>query len=252
MTDYQPTTGYPTTPRYPATPDEPTTAFPSHGLAAGNQVDSDAGPGDEATAKEKAADAAQAGKQAAGEVAQTAVEHGKEIATEAQDQARNLVSEARGQLQDHARDQHRNAVSNLRSLGDELNSMANNGEQSGPASQLVRQAAERTHSAANWLDGRQPQDVLNEVGNFARRRPGAFLLGALAAGVVAGRLTRGTIASHSNDSSDDSGSNGRTASTGVTATGTSDVSAPLSPQPSPTLSSTPSSPYETGAPGGLA
>lgn len=238
MTEYQPSSGYPTTPRYPAAPEDQTAVIetgvdPLSGSSSGigtppsspvgsppsRPVGSPPSPGDgsggDASAKDKATDAAQAGKQAAGDVAQTAVGHGKEVAAEAQQQAKNLVSQARSQLQDHAHDQHRNAVTNLRSLGDELNSMANNGEQQGPAAQLVRQAADRTHAAADWLDGRQPQDVLAEVSDFARRRPGAFLLGALAAGVVAGRLTRGTIAVHQDDS------NTGTSATGTGATGTS-------------------------------
>ncbi len=79
--------------------------------------------------------------------------------------------------------------------------MAGSSEQNGVASDLVGQAADRTHGVADWLDGRQPEDLLDELRRLARRRPGAFLIGALAAGVVAGRLTRGAVAAHSDDSS---------------------------------------------------
>lgn len=157
--------------------------------------------GDEASMKDKAAESAEAGKQAAGEVAQTAAEHAKEVAQEAQSQARNLVGEARDQLRTHAGDQHRNAVSNLRSLGDELHSMAANSQDGGGvATEFVGQAADRAHGVADWLDGRQPEDLLDELRRFARRRPGAFLAGALVGGVLAGRLTRGAVAAHSDDS----------------------------------------------------
>jgi hypothetical protein len=157
----------------------------------------------DASVKDKAADSAEAGKQAVTEVAQTAAGHAKEIVGEAQSQARNLVGEARDQLRSHAADQHRNAVSNLRSLGDELRSMAGSGEQNGVATDLVSQAADRTHGVAAWLCDRQPEDLLDELRRFARRRPGAFLVGALAAGVVAGRLTRGAVAAHSDDPAGD-------------------------------------------------
>ncbi|HKC26518.1 MAG TPA: hypothetical protein VKB75_00770, partial [Jatrophihabitans sp.] len=44
-----------------------------------------------------------------------------------------------------------------------------------------------------------PGDLVDELRRFARRRPGAFLMGALAAGVVAGRLGRGVVAAHTED-----------------------------------------------------
>jgi hypothetical protein len=182
--------------------------------------------GTDASVKDKAAESAQAGKQAASEVAQTAAGQAKQVVGEAQSQARNLVGEARDQLRSHAGDQHRNAVSNLRSLGDELRSMGANSEQGGVASELVTQAADRTHGVADWLDGRQPEDLLEELRRFARRRPGAFLLGALAAGVVAGRLTRGAVAAHSEDNGADTPDLAATAQIATPAT-----AAPLPPAP---------------------
>jgi hypothetical protein len=74
----------------------------------------------------------------------------------------------------------------------------------GPASGLAHEAADRVHSLSSHLEGRQPSELLDDVRSFARRKPGLFLGGALVAGVVAGRLTRGAKAA--NDSS--SGSNG--------------------------------------------
>lgn len=153
-----------------------------------------------ATVKDKAAESAQVVKDAAGDLATTASEQVQNVAGEAQKQARDLVGEARGQVRSQVGDQHRNAVTNLRSLGDELNSMSQSSEQGGVATDLVSRAAGHAHGAADWLDAREPEDILNEVRSFARRRPGAFLVGALAAGVVAGRLGRGTVAAHSTDS----------------------------------------------------
>jgi hypothetical protein len=72
--------------------------------------------------------------------------------------------------------------------------MAANGGQSGLGAELARQAADRMHGAASWLERREPADLLDEVRNFARRRPGAFLIGAAVAGLAAGRLTRGLTA----------------------------------------------------------
>jgi hypothetical protein len=68
--------------------------------------------------------------------------------------------------------------------------MADAPEQPGVASDLIRQAAERSESVASWLDNRDPGSLLNEVKSFARQRPGTFLLLAAGAGLLAGRLGR--------------------------------------------------------------
>jgi hypothetical protein len=81
--------------------------------------------------------------------------------------------------------------------------MAEGGDGSGPASDLAKQAAERVEDAARWLDNREPGDLVEEFRGLARRRPGAFLLGAAAAGLLVGRLTRGAI-----DANRDTGSSG--------------------------------------------
>jgi len=160
---------------------------------------------EDASVKDKATQSAQVGKDAASDLASTAADKAQDVAQEAKYQARDLMGQARGQLRSQASDQHRNAVSNLRSLGDELDSMANSTQYSGKsglATDLVSQAAGHAHGVADWLDGRNPEELLDEVRRFARRRPGAFLLGALAAGVVAGRLTRGVVAEHTDSGSD--------------------------------------------------
>ena len=81
--------------------------------------------------------------------------------------------------------------------------MADNGDHHGTASELAVQAADRLHGVANWIGEREPGDLVEEVRRFARRRPGAFLLGAAVAGVVVGRLTRGAV-----DAQRDTGSDG--------------------------------------------
>ena len=155
--------------------------------------------------KDKAADSAQAGKQAAGEVAQTATDKAKDVAQEAKTQARNVVGQAQDQLREQASTQHQSLVTNLRSLGDQLTSMAERSDESGQATDLVAEAGSRVHSAAAWLDDREPGQLLDELRSFARRKPGVFVLGALVAGVAAGRLTRGVVAVHQDDSSDTAG-----------------------------------------------
>jgi hypothetical protein len=155
------------------------------------------------TAKDSGAQVAQTAKESGSQVAQTAVEQVKTVAAEAQQQTRNLLGEAQGQVREQAKTQQQKARDGLRSLGDELRSMASNSGQSGPATDLAHQASQRAHAAADWLEQREPGDLLVEVRRFAQRRPAAFLAGALLAGVLAGRMTRGVIAASHDESSSD-------------------------------------------------
>ncbi|GAA2185911.1 hypothetical protein [Micromonospora lupini] len=137
---------------------------------------------------------------AGGAVAQTAKEQGTEVGREAARQARNLYGEARSQLASQTGEQQRRAAGGLRSIADEMRTMAEQGGQAGPVSELARQAADRVHGVAGWLEEREPGDLINEVRDYARRNPGTFLVGAAVLGVLAGRLTRSI-----SDSGDHSG-----------------------------------------------
>jgi hypothetical protein len=176
------------------------------------------GQSDDASMKDKAAEAVDQGRQAAGQVAQSATERVQEVTHEAAKQARDLVGEARQNVTRQVGEQHRNLAGNLRSLSSELGSMVSQSDQSGTATQLVSQARDRVDGLAGWLENREPGDVLDEVKNFARRRPGTFLLGALAAGVVVGRLTRGAIAAHTDDDGSSQQSSALASSTDSSAT----------------------------------
>ena len=141
------------------------------------------------------------GKEAAKDVASTATDQATQVAREARDQARNLLSQSRSELTDQASQQQSRISQSLRGIADELHSMANNSEQDGMATGLVREAAGHAHNASRWLEDRVPASVLEEVRGFARRRPGTFLAAAAILGVVGGRLTRATVDEKRDDSS---------------------------------------------------
>lgn len=168
------------------TSDWPST--PSAGASAG-------GP-----AQKKATQVAQSAKDSGAEVAQTAAEQAKTVAEQAGRQARDLAQEARSQLREQTGAQQQKAVTGLRALVDELQAMAHDSGQSGPATQVAHQLADRGRQAADWLEQREPGDLLEEFRRVGRRRPGALLAGAALAGVLAGRLTRGAAAASSQDS----------------------------------------------------
>jgi hypothetical protein len=142
-------------------------------------------------AKDEAVNVGNSAREAGGHVAQSATDQAKQVVSETGRQARDLFGEAKGQVQQQASAQQHHAAQQLRAVADELSEMAVKGGQSGVATQVAQEAAERVRGVASWLDRREPGDLLDGVRDFARRHPGTFLVGAAAAGMVAGRLTRG-------------------------------------------------------------
>jgi hypothetical protein len=188
--------------------------------------------------------AADEGKKVAG----VAAEEAQNVAGEAKDQVRHLMDETRGQVQEQATTQRDRLVDTLRTFGDDLDAMASRGGTSGLAAQVARQAADRARSFGSSLDGREPSDLLDDLRGLARRRPGMFLLGALAAGVVAGRLARGATADSSAGTGSHAGLGDVSAAHPVTTTPTSPATpATTYPAADPLATSTPS-PVPAGEP----
>ncbi len=158
------------------------------------------GSSGDAGAKDHAQAVAQDAKESTKGVASTAASEAKDVAREAKTQLRQLLDQLGGEATQQASGQTQRAVQGLRSLGSELSGMAD-GQQggSGMASGLARQGASQLDAAANWLDGRQPGELLDEVRSFARRRPGTFIAGAALLGLIGGRMTRGLTADSSSD-----------------------------------------------------
>jgi hypothetical protein len=150
------------------------------------------GPVEPTGAKEQAKQAASTAAEEGKHVAGVAKDQAQQVASQAQQQTKNLMGEARSQLEDQSRTQRDRLVSRLRTLSDDIEKMASGeGADAGMAQDLARQVAQRARELSSRVEGREPAELLEEVRGFARRRPGTFLLGALAAGIVAGRLTRG-------------------------------------------------------------
>jgi hypothetical protein len=96
--------------------------------------------------------------------------------------------------------------------------MASSSQEQGIAGEVAGQAADRAASFADWLEHRQPGDMLDELRSLARRRPGAFLLGAAAVGLIGGRMTR-SLAADDGSSSAKRPQGSRTAADRTTVTG---------------------------------
>lgn len=165
--------------------------------------------------KEAAKNVADTAASEAKNVAGTAASEAKSVAAEAGSQAKNLLGTVTSEVKSQAGTQQQKLTEGIRSISDELKSMAEKSDNQ-IVSNVVKQASQRTDSAASWLEGRDASDILEDVKAFARRKPGIFLTIAGGAGVVVGRLTRGITGNPSSDST--SGSTRNTGTTGAPST----------------------------------
>jgi hypothetical protein len=125
----------------------------------------------------------------AAEVRDTAKEQAQRVGAEARAQARTIAAEVRDKVGEQARTQSDTLVSFIREAADNLDEMRGDRQET-PAATVVARVADGGRQFADYLDRHGPEGVLQEVQDFARRRPGAFLATALAAGFVIGRLGR--------------------------------------------------------------
>jgi hypothetical protein len=209
------------------------------------------------TARDEAGRLKDSSVDATREVAETAKEQVSEVASDVRRQTYQLVGQSRDQLVEQAGQQKDRAADGLRAVGEELRGMAEHG-QSGWGAQLARHGADYTEQAADFLQNHQPGELLDEVRGLARRRPGAFLLGAAIAGVMAGRLTRALAAGDPNPSSGatapttglsgtatTTGTSGSTTAAGTAVPPVSDGQLTAPPPPPPVAATTPPPPVPT-------
>lgn len=147
------------------------------------------------TAKEQAGAVAGDAKQAASDVLSTGKDEAANVVQEAKVQVKDLYDQSRTQFTEQAHAQKENAAKGVRAFSDDLTALANGeGGEGNAAANLVSQAATRAQGVAQWLENRDPSELLDDVRSFARRRPGAFIVIAAAAGLVGGRLIRALTA----------------------------------------------------------
>lgn len=183
------------------------------------------------TAKHEAAAVKDTAMDAEKAMLNTAKDEAAGLAHETKAQAMDLFAQTRQELTDQAATQQERIAAGLQTIGDELSSMAHNADDSGVASDLVRRASARVSSAGTWLGDRDPSGVLADVKAFARRRPGAFIAGALLAGIAAGRLAR-ALAANAHDAE----------------AATPPASVPTPPEAPVAVTATPVDAYDVGAP----
>ena len=132
------------------------------------------------------------------EVGAAAKEQADRVKGEIVEQGRTLAEEARGQLQSQAYSQSRQLADTVSRLGDEVRALSEGRPEDADTvvpyvsntADAIYDAADRLYSLAEDINERGLGGVLEEVQAFARRRPGAFLVGAAVAGLAVGRTVR--------------------------------------------------------------
>jgi hypothetical protein len=186
-----------------AQPADPYAATATSGTSSSPSSTKDVAKDEAANVKDTAVDA---GKN----VASTAKDEAVNVATEAKDQARGLLSSVTSQVQEQAGTQKQKIAETVHSFAKELGGMGSGEGTSGPITDLAKQASAKVGEVGHFLETKEPREILDEVSAFARRRPGLFLVLCGAAGVLAGRVTRGAVAANTSVDSPD-GSSGRRA-----------------------------------------
>lgn len=153
-------------------------------------------------AREEAAQTKDEAVRAGKDVAATARSEASNVAAEVRDQAADLTSRVQGEVRTQGQQQQQRLAEGLHSASHELSDMARNSQQSGIATEVTQEVAQRLSRTASWLEAREPADIVADLRGFARREPALFLLGAAGAGFLIGRLVRG-IAANKKDGSND-------------------------------------------------
>jgi hypothetical protein len=136
-------------------------------------------PGESPPVTEQAQEKLQAGAQTAREQAQNATQQAKERAREQVDQRSTMAGE-----------RVKTSASDARSMAEHLRSEGKDG----PA-KLVDQAADQAESLGSYLQQADPDRMVRDLENFARRKPWAVMAGGLLAGFAASRFVSASSAS---------------------------------------------------------
>ncbi|MEU5716275.1 hypothetical protein AB0G71_10880 [Streptomyces sp. NPDC020403] len=120
-------------------------------------------------------------------MAGTAAEQARAVAGEARRQAGSTVHGLRQRLRDEGQGQTERLAGAVRQWADDLEGLARGAPGDSPARSLTARTADQGHRAADYLAAHRLDGMLGDLQDFGRRRPAAFLGGAVPAGLVVGR-----------------------------------------------------------------
>jgi len=159
------------------------------------------------TAQEKGQQVVSVASDQVSEVGSTVKDQASRVTGEVVEQGRSLADEALSQLEEQARAQTRRLADSLSKLGEEVHALAEGRPDEATtirpyvsdAADAVYDAADRIYGLSSDIDQRGIGGVLEDLQSFARRRPGAFLVGAAIAGFGIGRAVRANSSSDDDD-----------------------------------------------------
>jgi hypothetical protein len=128
--------------------------------------------------------------EAAQSVATTAKDEGRAVMDTARSETGRLVSEARTEMRKQGDEQARRMADRVRDVGEQLERAQRGEAPQGAVADVLGEVGSRTSQFADRLQSGGIDGVTRDVKQFARERPGMFLAGAFALGIVAGRTLR--------------------------------------------------------------
>jgi uncharacterized protein YjbJ (UPF0337 family) len=130
-------------------------------------------------------------RDAASNIGDTAAAHGRDIADQTRGHVRRMAEDARGTVRGRAQQETQRAGSALSQAGGQLQALADGKiDEAGVFGDYLREAADSVNRWADAVQDRGLDGLLDDLRSYGRRRPGMFLLGAVAAGVLVGRFGR--------------------------------------------------------------
>ena len=150
------------------------------------------------SAAERGGALAQEAKQDARQLVGAVRERASDVTGELATQSRSVLQDATRQLQEQTGAGALRLANGFRELGEEAQALAEGRPQDAPrlepyvysAADALYGAAEGLYTLASDIENRGVGSVLGDLQDFARRRPGAFLLGAAAAGFGVARMVK--------------------------------------------------------------
>ena len=128
--------------------------------------------------------------EAARSITETAKTEGKAVVGTAKDETARLASSARSEFRRQGDEQTRRMAERVREVADQLEGIKRGEAPSGATATVLDEVGSRAQRMASRLDEGGIEGVTAEMKQFARQRPGLFLLGAFGLGIVAGRTLR--------------------------------------------------------------
>jgi hypothetical protein len=164
------------------------------------------------TATQQGQDLARIASEQGRELVETVKERAAEVTGELFEQGQALATDARTQIEHQTQEQTRRLAGTLTRLGNEAQALADGRpEEAETVREYVRRAgegvtetADRLYGLADDVEQRGLGGLFEDLSSLARRRPGAFLLGAAVAGFGVARVVRSSKAEGSDDEEESS------------------------------------------------